>query len=361
MPGILRQGYTPNWGIEIDNLSSKWAASVTLAESFGCNSAYREHEQTNYLGQPCGYLAYYQNLTFDLSATVIHDDESDPVFASVSPYILGNQTASELALSTLAKNLGSGNSTAGLTQDIQWLAAEDVGNLDQLSQAARTLMVAFDGNQAAVKHWLPIMDDVAAGTSLTADRFTSMTARVQASGKAETEVLNMLRERGVPVYQMLAEEMGITAEQALKLTQNGQVGMKEWMAVVEKMHESYKGLSAELSSKTLEGAQATYEAAKSLAYKGAADAADAQEMARLNAKSAQFKIDAFDQELQTELTNRGLQADVSNAETRTYEVRESALPAFISQQLELGSLENLRQVIISANCSYLRCRMSPSR
>lgn len=211
----------------------------------------------------------------------------------------------DTSLSTLAKNLGSSNSTAGLTQDIQWLAAEGVGNLDQLSQAAKTLMVAFDGNQAAVRQWLPIMDDVAAGTSLTADQFASMTARVQASGKVETEVLNMLRDRGVPVYQMLAEEMGVTEEQALKLAQNGQVGMKEWMAVVEKMHEAYKDLSAELSSKTLEGAQATYEAAKSLAFKGAADAADAQEMARLNAKSAQFKIDAFDQELQTELAAAG--------------------------------------------------------
>lgn len=205
------------------------------------------------------------------------------------------------SLSTLAKNLGSTVSTKGLTQDIQWLAAEGVGNIDQLTQAAKTLLVAFDGNQATVKHWLSIMDDVAAGTSLTADQFASMTARVQASGKVETEVLNMLRDRGVPVYQMLAEEMGVTSEQALKLTQNGQVGMKEWMAVVEKMHESFKGLSAELSTNTLEGARATYEAARSLAYKGAADAADAQEIARLNAKSAQFKIDAFDQELQTEL------------------------------------------------------------
>lgn len=104
MPGILRQGHTPKWGIEIDNLSSTWAASVTLAESFGCNSAYREHEQTNYLGQPCGYLAYYQDLTFDLSATVLHDKDASSTFANVSPYILGNQTAGELALSDFAMN-----------------------------------------------------------------------------------------------------------------------------------------------------------------------------------------------------------------------------------------------------------------
>lgn len=104
MPGILRQGHTPRWGIEIDNLSSKWAASVTLAESFGVNSAYREHEPTNYLGQPCGYLAYYQDLTFDLSATVLYEKDSDSIFRNVSPYILGNETAGELALSDFAMN-----------------------------------------------------------------------------------------------------------------------------------------------------------------------------------------------------------------------------------------------------------------
>ena len=104
MPGILRQGHTPSWGIGIDNLSSKWAASVTLAESFSVNSAYREHEQTNYLGQPCGYMAYYQDLTFDLSATVLYEKDSDSIFRNVSPYILGNETAGELALSDFAMN-----------------------------------------------------------------------------------------------------------------------------------------------------------------------------------------------------------------------------------------------------------------
>ncbi|MBR7103476.1 MAG: hypothetical protein IKC65_00875, partial [Lentisphaeria bacterium] len=57
----------------------------------------------------------------------------------------------------------------------------------------------------------------------------------------------------------------------------GEISMQQWYATIEKLHEAYKGLSAELSSNTLEGARATYEAAKSLAYKGAADAADAVE------------------------------------------------------------------------------------
>ena len=210
-----------------------------------------------------------------------------------------------VSLSALAKNLGSTASTDGLTQSIQWLAAEGVGNIEHLTAAARTLMVAFEGNQGVVKSLLPIFDDVAAATSLTADQLAQMTARVQASGKIETEVLNMLRDRGIPVYKLLGEAMGVTGEEAQELAKKGKAGLSEWLDLVQSMHESYKGLSAELSTNTLEGAKATYEAARSLAFKGAADAASAQEMARLNAKSAQFKIDAFDLELQTELRAAG--------------------------------------------------------
>lgn len=210
-----------------------------------------------------------------------------------------------VSLSALSKNLGSTASTEGLTQSIQWLAAEGVGNIEHLTAAARTLMVAFEGNQGVVKSLLPIFDDVAAATSLTADQLAQMTARVQASGKIETEVLNMLRDRGIPVYKLLGEAMGVTGEEAQELAKKGKAGLSEWLDLVQSMHESYKGLSAELSTNTLEGAKATYEAARSLAFKGAADAASAQEMARLNAKSAQLKIDAFDLELQTELRAAG--------------------------------------------------------
>lgn len=54
---------------------------------------------------------------------------------------------------------------------------------------------------------------------------------------------------------------------------------------------------------------------------------------------------------QTELSNRGLQSDGSNTQTRTYEVMEAALPDFIEQQLKAGSVEDLTQVSISANNS----------
>lgn len=210
-----------------------------------------------------------------------------------------------VSLSTLSKNLTGNADTTHLSKSIQLLAAEGVGNLDQLTSAARTLMVAFNGNQGAVQKWLPIMDDVAAGTSLTADQFAQMTARVQASGKIETEVLNMLRDRGVPVYKLLGKQLGITGEAAQDMAKKGELGMSHWMALVEEMHKSYKGLSAELSNNTMQGAIDTYAAMRSMAFQAATDAANFQKTADLNARSAQYKLDAFDTVTQANLTRAG--------------------------------------------------------
>lgn len=263
-----------------------------------------------------------------------------------------------VSLSTLAKNLGSNVSTEGLTQDLQWLAAEGVGNLDQLTAAARTLMVAFEGNQGIVKSLLPVFDDMAAATSLTTDQLAQMTARVGAAGKIETEVLNMLRDRGIPVYKMLGEVMGVSGDEALELTRKGKAGLGEWLDMVQKMHESYKGLSAELSSNTLEGAKATYEAAKSLAFKGAADAASAQEMARLNTKSAQLKIDAFDMELQAQLRAagavvgkvQGVVADIEEMWEDKWVLASKALAGAISLFSDLG--EQVGQQLVAAAADF---------
>lgn len=263
-----------------------------------------------------------------------------------------------VSLSTLAKNLGSNVSTEGLTQDLQWLAAEGVGNLDQLTAAARTLMVAFEGNQGIVKSLLPVFDDMAAATSLTTDQLAQMTARVGAAGKIETEVLNMLRDRGIPVYKMLGEVMGVSGDEALELARNGKAGLGEWLDMVQKVHESYKGLSAELSSNTLEGAKATYEAAKSLAFKGAADAASAQEMARLNTKSAQLKIDAFDMELQAQLRAagevvgkvQGVVSDIEELWEDKWALASKALAGAISLFSDMG--EQVGQQLVAAAADF---------
>lgn len=202
--------------------------------------------------------------------------------------------AINVSLSTLSKNLGGSENTSALAKDIQLLAANGVGNLDQLTQAAKTLLVAFQGNQSVVQALLPVYDDIAAGIGLTADKMAQLTARVQATGKVETEVINMLRDRGVPIYQLLAETMGTTDEKARELAKNGQISAAAWNDVVTRLHENYKGLSSELSSKTMEGAQATLDKMREMAYQVAAEANNAERIADANQRAAEYNTDRLD-------------------------------------------------------------------
>lgn len=217
-----------------------------------------------------------------------------------------------VALSALSKNLDAGD-TSNLSKSIQLLAAEGVGSLDQLTGAAKTLFVAFDGNQAAVQKWLPIMDDISVATGMSADQFADLMARVKDSGEVEGRVFTTLQRQGIPVYEALAKALGVTGEEAKTAAKNGEVGMTEWMKTVEILHEKYKGLSAELSSNTLQGAIDTYTAMRDMAFQGAAEAKNLQEIADKNARAAQYKLDAFDQVLQTNLKAAGdLVGRVSN-------------------------------------------------
>lgn len=202
--------------------------------------------------------------------------------------------AINVALSTLSKNLGGSEDTAALAKDIQLLAANGVGNLEQLTTAAKTLMVTFQGNQNVVKALLPVYDDIAAGLGITADQMAQLTARVQATGTVETEVINMLRDRGVPIYQLLAETMGVTDEKARELAKNGQISAAAWNDVVTRLHENYKGLSAELSGKTMEGAQATLDKMREMAYQVAAEANNAERIADANERAAEYNTERLD-------------------------------------------------------------------
>lgn len=213
--------------------------------------------------------------------------------------------AINVALSTLSKNLGGSEDVSALATDIQLLAANGVGNLEQLTQAAKTLMVAFQGNQSVVQALLPVYDDIAAGTGMSADQMAQLTARVQATGKVETEVINMLRDRGVPIYQLLAETMGTTDEKAREMAKNGQVSAAAWNDVVTRLHENYKGLSADLSGKTMDGAQATLDKMREMAYQVAAEANNAERIADANERAAKYNTDRLDVINQTQLEKIG--------------------------------------------------------
>lgn len=98
--------------------------------------------------------------------------------------------------------------------------------------------------------------------------------KVAASGVAHNDVLQQLSERGIPIYQYLGEQMGVTADKVFDLAKDGQVGLSDFQAAVS---EHIGGAAKEIGSKTIKGAIANLGAAISRIganFLGSADDAD---------------------------------------------------------------------------------------
>lgn len=96
-----------------------------------------------------------------------------------------------------------------------------------------------------------------AGTSMS--EMGSILNRVQTQGRAYSMELNMLADRGIPIYQWLAEEYGVTAEALRKMVAAGEVDAATYRKVIE---ENIGG-AALASGDTVRGAFANMGAALS--------------------------------------------------------------------------------------------------
>lgn len=94
-----------------------------------------------------------------------------------------------------------------------------------------------------------------AGTSM--GEMGSIFNKVAATNKVQGDVLNQLGERGIPIIQMLAAEMGVTAEEAVKMASAGEIGFETFANAME----SQLGGAALEGAKTVSGALANLGAA----------------------------------------------------------------------------------------------------
>ncbi|WP_137771819.1 MULTISPECIES: tape measure protein [unclassified Microbacterium] len=71
----------------------------------------------------------------------------------------------------------------------------------------------------------------AAGTGLS--DIGSIFAKVQSTGKAQNDVLQQLADRGIPIYQKLAEQLGVSTDEVFSLASAGKIGFAEFEAAAQ--------------------------------------------------------------------------------------------------------------------------------
>lgn len=97
---------------------------------------------------------------------------------------------------------------------------------------------------------LSLTGDAATIAGVSMGEMGTIFNKVAATNKVQGDVLNQLGERGIPIIQMLASEMGVTAEEAVKMASQGKIGFETFANAME----SQLGGAALEGAKTVRGA-----------------------------------------------------------------------------------------------------------
>ena len=131
--------------------------------------------------------------------------------------------------------------------------------LDTAATVAASAVAAGIKPGQELENYLRLTADAATIAGISMDEMGSIMNKVNANGRAMTENLNQLSDRGIPILQWLAEEYGVTTEAMSKMVSEGKVDA----ATFNKVLQENIGGAALKSGETTRGAFANMLAALS--------------------------------------------------------------------------------------------------
>jgi tape measure domain-containing protein len=150
--------------------------------------------------------------------------------------------------------LGNAKDANAFIMNMEDFAAKTSFSTEQAMTLSRRLMAAqFD--PAKVKSVMEVLNDSASATGATAeqmDRIVLALTQMRTNGKIAGQEMRQLAEAGIPIYQILNEELGVTKKQLMnigKLHIDGDIGVQ---AVLNGLEKRYKGAAIAIAN-TLPG------------------------------------------------------------------------------------------------------------
>lgn len=301
------QASTKNASAELKKLQAQ-ADSMSKMQAFGKGLQNMTGASIPGLGS-IGWLAKFAGPAGALAGVVggikAVKDGIDALVESGKP-AQRNFEAMNTSLETLARNFGKTSTRIPeVTKELQLMAANGVNSMESITSAMNVLTVAYKGNVNRASDMTKKFDDIAAGTGKDISQFATLTAKIEESG-AEYKDFNSLARQGIPIWNALATVLNTTADNAKQMAKEGRIGVEDWNRAVDELAKNYKGVSEAMSSKTLEGAQSTFEASKSLATQGAAAGYSEERIRGLNELSDTLQKWANHENWQSSIKSLGM-------------------------------------------------------
>lgn len=135
-----------------------------------------------------------------------------------------------------AKLSGLGHTAGGVASIMGDALAAVKGTAFGLGDAAAAAAAAVASGVKPgedLQRTLKLMGDAAAIAGTDLGSMASIFNKVAASGKLQGDVLAQLGDAGIPIIQLLAQEMGVTAAEITKMAAAGQIGFDELRNAIE--------------------------------------------------------------------------------------------------------------------------------
>ena len=213
----------------------------------------------------------------------------------------GSSTASQRELDRIAFNrlLGEGTGSQYLS-DLRVMAASTPMEYSDLTGMSRALATGFGDSPERMLELMEAIGDAGSAVGVTAQDMTMMAqamSRMQGSGKASLEYLNILQERGVNVIGMLADAYGKSQGEIYDMISKGKIKGGDAVNIIQAGMESMYGGAMEVMSQTFSGLTSTLEDTMT-----EIDAARGSGYNESRKRGLQAEIDAYGGELGTALT-----------------------------------------------------------
>ena len=123
--------------------------------------------------------------------------------------------------------------------------------MDAAMTAAASATAAGIQPGKELTRYLSLMGDAAAVAGVDMNEMGSIFNKVAANGKVTTEEMNQLADRGIPIWQLLAKETGMSMDELRTAIQNGEVDINDFQNAIE---TGMGGAAVTIGSTTISGA-----------------------------------------------------------------------------------------------------------
>lgn len=156
--------------------------------------------------------------------------------------------------SAKAKLTALGNSAKDVKQISEDANASVKGTafgMDSAMTSAASAVAAGIKPGEELTRYLSLMGDAASVAGISMDEMGSIFNKVAANGKVSTEEMNQLADRGIPIWQLLAKETGMSMTELRNAVTKGEIDINDFQNAIEK---GMGGAAKTIGSTTIQGA-----------------------------------------------------------------------------------------------------------